>query len=71
MNRGRRKVMVYKLKRIHFPCTKCKGGNFFTLTNVREHLIHNGRELFFRVWKGPSTRDSIDEEWEEFRKPTI
>jgi hypothetical protein len=43
----------------------------FTLTNVREHLIHNGKELSFRVWKGLNTRDSIDEEWEKFRRPNI
>jgi hypothetical protein len=34
------------------------------LTIVREHLILNGRDPNFRVWKGPGARDSSDEEWE-------
>jgi hypothetical protein len=31
---------------------------------VREHLILNGQDPNFRMWKGPDTRDSSDEEWE-------
>jgi hypothetical protein len=45
--------------------------NFFTLANVREQLIHNGKEPSFRVWRGPSTSNSLNEKWEKFRRPTI
>jgi hypothetical protein len=40
------------------------------LTIVREHLIQNGRDSEFRVWRDPGDRDSSDEEWEqEFWRP--
>jgi hypothetical protein len=32
---------------------------------VREHLIRNGRDSEFRVWRGPGDRDSSNEEWEQ------
>jgi hypothetical protein len=35
------------------------------LATVREHLIQNSRDPEFRVWRGPSNRDSSDEEWEQ------
>jgi hypothetical protein len=31
---------------------------------VRSHLIKNGRDPSFRVWRRPGVRDSSDEEWE-------
>jgi hypothetical protein len=34
----------------------------------KEHLIRNGRDPNFRVWKGLGPRDSSDEEWEEHFK---
>jgi hypothetical protein len=41
------------------------------LATVRDHLINNGRDPDFRVWKGPGERDSSDDEWEEdFWRPT-
>jgi hypothetical protein len=37
---------------------------------VREHLIRNGRDSEFRVWRGPGDRDSSDEEWkQDFWRP--
>jgi hypothetical protein len=40
------------------------------LTIVQEHLIQNGQDSEFRVWRGPGDRDSSDEEWEqEFWRP--
>lgn len=35
---------------------------------MKEHLIHNGQDPSFRVWRGPGSKDSIDEEWEEHLK---
>ncbi len=38
--------------------------------NVRNHLILNGRDPSFRVWRGPRDKDFSDEEWEvECRRP--
>jgi hypothetical protein len=38
---------------------------------VKGCLIHNERDLRFRVWKGSSSKDSSNEKWEEeFRNPT-
>jgi hypothetical protein len=40
------------------------------LQTVRDHLVQNGRDSEFRVWKGPGERHSSDEEWkEEFWRP--
>jgi hypothetical protein len=37
---------------------------------VREHLIRNGRDSEFRVWRGPGDQDSSDEEWkQDFWRP--
>ena len=61
----------YNLKRIHCPCCRCKGRVQCSLAKVNDHLIHNGREPAFRVWRGPGARDSSDDEWEaEFRRPS-
>jgi hypothetical protein len=35
------------------------------LQTVRDHLVQNGRDSEFRVWRGPGERHSSDEEWEE------
>lgn len=40
---------MYKLKRIGCPCSKCKGGKMLVIANVKEHLIHHGREPIFKV----------------------
>jgi hypothetical protein len=62
---------LYQLKHLHCPCTKCKGHFLYNITNVKEHLIHNGRDPRYRVWRGPCNKDSLDEKWEEeFRVPT-
>jgi hypothetical protein len=42
------------------------------LATVKDHLINYGREPAYRVWRGPGTRDSSDEEWEEeYRRPSM
>ena len=53
------------VRRLHCPCTKCQNRKRLCIRNVREHLICNGRDPDSRTWKGPSARDSSDEEWEE------
>jgi hypothetical protein len=38
---------------------------------VRGHLIHNGRDPRFRVWRRPSNKNLLNKEWEEeFRRLT-
>ncbi len=38
---------------------------------MRGHLIHNGRDPRFRVWRCPSNKNSLNKEWEEeFRRLT-
>jgi hypothetical protein len=50
---------------------KCLGCKLYTIPNVKEHFIHNGRDPSFKVWRGPRNKDSLDEAWEEhFRVPT-
>jgi hypothetical protein len=64
------RARLLNLKQIHCPCSKCRGRQRLRLTIVQEHLIQNGRDSEFRVWRGPSDRDSSDEEWEqEFWRP--
>ena len=64
------RASMYGLKRLHCPCCRCKGRVQCSLPKVKDHLILNGREPAFRVWRGPGARDSSDEEWEEeFRRP--
>ena len=59
-----------KLSKIHCPCTECQGRRRILVRNVQDHLIRNGRDAQFRVWRGLGTRDSSDEEWEhEFWEP--
>ena len=61
---------MYGLRRIHCPCSKCKGRVQRSIAKVKDHLIRNGREPSFRVWRGPGERDGSDEEWEqELRRP--
>jgi hypothetical protein len=41
-----------------------------TLENVRNHLIFNGKDPSFKIWRGPGDIDSLNEELEvEFRRP--
>jgi hypothetical protein len=41
------------------------------VATVREHLLRNNRHADFRVWRGPGSRDSSDDEWEQsFWVPT-
>jgi hypothetical protein len=47
------------------PCSECQGTRRLLLRTVRKHLIRNGRDPTFMVWKGPGVRDSSDEEWED------
>jgi hypothetical protein len=35
------------------------------VATVREHLLRNNRHADFRVWRGPGSRDSSDDEWEQ------
>ena len=62
---------MYNLKRIHYPCSKCKGRVQCSLAKVKDHLIqYHGREPTYRLWRGPGDRDLLDEEWEqEFKRP--
>ncbi len=40
------------------------------MANVRNHLILNGRDPSFRMWRGLGDKDSLDEKWEvEFKRP--
>jgi hypothetical protein len=34
-----------------------------------DHFIHHGRDPHMRVWKGPSEKDSSDDEWEYVCRP--
>jgi hypothetical protein len=52
------------LRKMHCPCSKCQGRRKLLVRIVREHLILNGWDPNFRVWRGPGARDSSDEEWE-------
>jgi hypothetical protein len=70
--REQEKARLYGLRRIHCPCAKCKGRTQWSIAKVKDHLIQNGREPSFRVWRGPGERDGSDEEWEEeFRRPPV
>jgi hypothetical protein len=48
---------------MHCPCSKCQGRRKLLVRIVREHLILNEWYPNFRVWRGPGTRNSSDEEW--------
>jgi hypothetical protein len=66
------RATTYNLKRLHCPCCRCKGRVQCSLARVKDHLINNGREPAFRVWRGPGERDSSDEDWEEeYRRPSV
>ena len=68
--RKQERATLYNLKRIHCPCSKCKGRVQCSLAKVKDHLIQYGREPTYRLWRGPGERDSSDEEWEqEFKTP--
>ena len=68
--REQQRVVFYNLKRVHCPCSKCKGHVQCSLEKVQDHLIQYGKEPSYRLWRGPGDRDSSDEEWEqEFRTP--
>ena len=69
--REQEKANLYKLKRLHCPCCRCKGRVQCSLAKVKDHLINNGREPAFEVWRGPGVREASDDEWkEEFRRPS-
>jgi hypothetical protein len=63
--RERERARLFNLKRIHCPCSKCRGRRKLLLATIRDHLIRNGRHPEFRVWRGPGEQDSSDDEWEE------
>jgi hypothetical protein len=56
---------LFNLKQLHCPCSTCRGCRRFGLRTVREHLLQNGRDSEFRVWRGPGDRNSSDKEWEQ------
>jgi hypothetical protein len=58
------RLTFFNLRKMHCPCSKCQGRRKLLVRTVREHLILNGRDPNFRVWRGPGARDSSDEEWE-------
>jgi hypothetical protein len=40
------------------------------MENMKNHLVLNGKDSSFRVWRGLGNKHSLDEEWEvEFRRP--
>ena len=49
---------------MHCLCSKCQGRRKLLVHIVRKHLILNGWDPNFRVWKRPIERDSFDKEWE-------
>jgi hypothetical protein len=57
------RLTFFNLRKMHCPCSKCQGRRKLLVRTVRKHLILNGRDPNFRVWRGPDTRDSSDEEW--------
>jgi hypothetical protein len=59
------KSNFFQPKEHALPCCECQGHRRILLYIVREHLIMNGQDPNFRVWRGPSMRDSSNEEWEE------
>ena len=70
--REEQRAALYNLKRIHCPCSKCKGRVQCSLAKVKDHLIQHGREPTYRLWRGPGDRDSSDEEWkQEFKTPSL
>jgi hypothetical protein len=58
------RLTFFNLRKMHCPCSKCQGRRKLLVRTVREHLILNGRDPNFRVWRGPGTRDSSDKKWE-------
>jgi hypothetical protein len=64
-SRELQRARLLNLKQLHCPCRKCKGQRRLQLQTVRDHLVQNGRDSEFRVWRGPRERHSSDEEWEE------
>ena len=59
------RAIMYKSKRLHCPCCRCKGRVQCSLEKIKDHLIHNGK-----VWRGPGAKDDSDDEWvQEFRRP--
>jgi hypothetical protein len=58
------RLIFFNLRKTHCPCSKCQGCRKLLVRTVREHLILNGRDPNFRMWKGLGTRDSFDEERE-------
>jgi hypothetical protein len=61
-----RRARLLNLKQIHCPCSVCKGRRRYLLATVKEHLIRNGRDDNFRVWRGPGSRDTSDDDWEDY-----
>jgi hypothetical protein len=61
------RARLLNLTQLHCPCSQCKGRWRFKLAIVRQHLIRNGRDPDFCVWRGPGDQESSDEEWEEIR----
>src|SRR5665811_681349 len=55
----------YNVKKLHCPCNNCKGRKRLLLKNVRNHLLRHGRHPDCRIWRGPGTQASSDEEWEQ------
>jgi hypothetical protein len=69
--KGSPESQASKFEADSLPFLVCKGRRRYLLATVREHLIRNRRHLDFRVWRGPGSRDSSDDEWDEhFWAPT-
>jgi hypothetical protein len=59
------RARLLNLMQLHCLCSQCKGSRRFKLAIVRQHLIRNGRDPDFRIWRGLGDQESFDEEWEE------
>ena len=57
-------MTFFNLRSMHYPCCECKGYRKLLLHTVCLHLIKNGRDPYFRVWRRPGVRDLSHEEWE-------
>ena len=63
--RDKRRAELYDFNRIPCPCALHRGkGRTFLIAEVERHLLRHGRSPECRIWRGPSTPDSSDEEWE-------
>ena len=59
--REQEKATLYKLKRLHCPCSKCKGQVQRLLAKIKDDLIHFGRQSS-KFWRSLGARDACNDE---------